>query len=295
MNKTRFMPAFKVSSKLMCRSMLNFCLVVLIIIVTSFILGTAMVSVAEKMDDGNVTEYSEEISSIEEENPGAFSVTIGDAEESGGFISGAETSAFIFLFVMGIVMFRTLFNLVMANGTSRRTMFFSGISSGFVCAAVISVFFMLIGGAFSLISTAVGDKSIRMFSTFEMMYYNIPFANGFVRVLIEFVYNTIGSFQSFVFGLFIGALYYRMNQALKIIVSVGVPASFLVVIPIIASAVPNIEETFIGIAFKSLCSFIETVVMNPYASILWTLIITALIGLFGFLLLRRAPIKNNDK
>ncbi len=112
------------------------------------------------------------------------------------------------------------------------------------------------------------------------------------NLLMTFVFDFINCFVSFVSGLFIGGLYYRMNKTLKIIVSVGVPVSLFIILPIFVGymsvASPAFNEFITATATK-----IAEILSTPFTSTLGMMAQTAVFIVLSFLLIRKAPIKEN--
>lgn len=131
---------------------------------------------------------------------------------SNGAMSGMDGITPIFLFVAGIVTFTTEFKVYMQNGLSRKL-----LSQSILLSFVIGCFIMLIA------DLIIGVICLITFpdyiSASKQLYPTFDIASRY------FFHYGLLLFMSYV-GYFIGALYYRMNKLLTILVSVCVPILF---------------------------------------------------------------------
>lgn len=200
---------------------------------------------------------------------------------SGGTFDGLEFVSYIFVMVAGITSFKPNLKLALANGISRKTEFTASMLS----AATISVIFLaansLIGLLFGTITTYQSD--------FQTMYTSSDFPNNGVYGLMAAIYNVFSLFGSYTFGYFVGGLYYRMSKPLKIVVSVGVPVMAFIGFPIIG--VISYKNELIAGIITYVIKTVGTIIANPYLTTLWDLILAIAFLVFSFLLIRRAPLK----
>ena len=195
--------------------------------------------------------------------------------------SGLDFIPQMFVFVSGIAMFKPNFKLALANGISRKTEFTATLLSAISVAAVFTILNFGVGCLYS----TVNDYS----NIFQQSYSEYTFPNSGVYYLTAFIFETLSTFSYFVTGYFIGALYYRMNKALKIIVSVGVPVIFFIGLPVTIGILG--KDSGIMKLIMIIAKFIDKVVSNPYYSIIAILFEIIVTGFFTFLLMRRASIK----
>ena len=198
-----------------------------------------------------------------------------------GSFSGMESITYIFLLVSGIVMFVPNLKLAFANGISRKTEFVASLLGALTISAFMTVMNF---GVATLYSTITNYQSI-----FDGMYHSFNFANNGVYHLTEFLFSVTSAFSSFLFGYFIGALYYRMNKALKIVVSVGVPIFLLVGLPILIGYFLQIP--FFKKIITNVIDFVLTISANPYYAIISSILVSVILCTFSFLLIKKASIK----
>ncbi len=206
-------------------------------------------------------------------------VNIGSSDDM-GFVSGAEASA-IFLFVCGLNSFKQNYLYLSTNGITRKAQFYGFISSSAIIAATMA-----------FIDT-VSTNIINIFIDYHPMFYKL--FNGFAEessplliTVMNFLWSTAVYLLAFVIGYFITTLYYRMSKVLKIIVSVGVPAVFMIGSPMLAMylyRIGYVDEISTAIKFLAYGNG------NPNMSVIISVLETAIIAGFSYLLVRRAPVK----
>ena len=195
--------------------------------------------------------------------------------------SGLEFVPQMFVFVSGIAMFKPDFKLALANGISRKTEFTATLLAALTVATAFTVLSYFVGCLYNTIN--------HYSSLFNMIYNDYNFQNQGIYYLTEFILDTLTTLGFFVTGYFIGSLYYRMNKALKIIVSVGVPVLFCIGLPTLAGIFGN--GFIIVKLIIMIIEFFKMVLQNPYYSIIAIIVEIIAAGVFAFLLMRRAPIK----
>ncbi|MBZ4671681.1 MAG: hypothetical protein JG769_1985 [Oscillospiraceae bacterium] len=195
--------------------------------------------------------------------------------------SGIEMIASIFFLVFGISCFKPNLKMAFANCVSRRTEFISTMLS----AATYSFIMVFLNAGMVLLFSMTSNSEF----AFNQMYSDYAFANGFIKFLTWFLYEFLSLFSSFALGYFIGALYYRMNKGLKIAVSAGVPTILLIGMPI-AIGFFGPDSIFVK-AIVACMDFLIKTVANPYGAILLALSSVAIFMVLAFLLIRKAPIK----
>ena len=194
-------------------------------------------------------------------------------------ISGTDNASFVFIFIVGIASFRENFHMFLQNGLSRKTLF---IGSSLTILA-ISALMSLIDAVFSFVLS----RFITFDSFFTMVYGMGSEAAGLVPGIFWrlFVYCALG-----LVGLFIGALYYRMSKGVKILVSVGVPVFFFIVLPLLDYYLTGIK-LYAGIFdLLSFCLGFSEGGGPGYAMVFFAAL-SLLTGLFTWLVLRRTEIK----
>lgn len=202
---------------------------------------------------------------------------------------GMEFASVIFLFVTGLNSFKSTFHLMLANGVSRRTMFHS-----------FSVMVLPVAAGMAIIDTinSVVFSSILNYRGMFKQFYHMRYAaeggtaysmqsvfEGFLWMF--FLYASVA-----MIGYLVTTLYYRMNKPLKLVVSIGVPAFFIILLPIIDTVWLPSVDIYGGIAtfFKWAWGFANGA-CNPYIAMITSGLTFAVCGALSFLASRKATIK----
>lgn len=201
--------------------------------------------------------------------------------------SGHEMASVIFLFVCGLNSFKGTFQMFLANGVSRRTMF----KSFAAMAAPVAALMALIDSLNYLLLSSFENYG----SMFYQMYQNRYGAEQLganAQVLAE---GLLWMFALYMFvlmlGFFITTIYYRMSKAIKLLVSIGVPVLVFMVLPYIDATI------FSGAIFRGIGDFFALAGgflngFNPYIAVLSSLLAFALFGGLSLLAMRRATVKD---
>lgn len=194
-------------------------------------------------------------------------------------VGGLETASAVFIFIAGLNSFKSTFHMFSANGISRKTMFISFIAA----IGVVAVGMAVVDGVYSLIMRTIGN-----YEPAFMQMYGLDPANG-AYIPTALLWMFCSNLAAGMTGYLITTLYYRMNKAVKLLASIGVPVLLLFVLPIVDAAlfngvVMNTIGWFIGWA-SGLASG------NPYMGVISNILLTVVCGILSFVALRRAPVK----
>ena len=200
-----------------------------------------------------------------------------------GATSGIETIGIAFIFVSGIARFKQSLKHSFANGISRKTEFVTSLLSG-ATVGIIMVFGFI---AFEFLISLISPYK----SLFDDAFTTYNFSSVAEYVLNRFFYDFFGYFGSYIAGACIGALYYRMNRVLRIAVSVGVPCLFIFGSGGLAYMAFRNEA--LKNFFETIMEFITRVWSQPLTNNIFTIANTAICAVIYFLLIRKAPIKEN--
>lgn len=171
----------------------------------------------------------------------------------------------IFLFVVGLNAYKSSFHMLTANGVSRKTMFGSFI----VTALIITAGMALIDSLLALLLRQIIVYDVFIFDNYEM------------SIVTQFV----SSLGTLMLGYLITTLYYRMSKPIKLLVSVGVPAMLIIVLPIM-------DASLFGYAItRAMSALYEFVTSTPAIAMVSRVAAFMLFGALAFLTLRRAPVK----
>lgn len=141
-----------------------------------------------------------------------------------GSVGGVEMASVIFLFIVGLNSFKQNFLFLSSNGIARKTQFI-----GFILAAIPVACAM---AAIDTIISAVLSSVIDYNSMFYQIYNGMDITrNSAVYIVVCMIWSA-ALYMSFVtLGYLITILYYRMSKPLKVVVSVGIPVMFIIIIP----------------------------------------------------------------
>jgi len=184
----------------------------------------------------------------------------------------------IVLLITGILLFPAGVRFGLSSGVSRKTLFWSLL----LFLTVLSAGMILIDSVGEQLGEWMGIQTRQL----QLMIY--PWATGFGGWLGLLLCRSSVGLAMGLLGYFIGGAYYRMNKILKIIVSIAVPALLFVGIPILYVSFP---ATVGGIFTRLFVPLLDWVLLSPYCMSLLCLGFSALLGVFSWLLIRRAPVK----
>ena len=218
---------------------------------------------------------------------------------------GMESATAIFAFVVGLNAFKAPFRLFLQNGLSRKTLYTGFIAGVLLLAAAMTILDQAFGwfrGIFVPYTSSYMER-------FGSLYKNGGELRGFFDGLL---WSFLSYASAAMTGLMIGSLFYRMNKALKLVVSIGVPALFIIIIPLIDSlfthgAITAFLINVVAFAFGygvtmrpstglfgllfQFADFEKGIPVFPYRAILFSVISIAVTGVFSFFLIRRATVK----
>lgn len=129
------------------------------------------------------------------------------------------------------------------------------------------------------------QMGLNTYGTERMLYPSIKGLDGRFGIIVS---QIAGGWALGMLGYFIGGAYYRMNKICKIVVSITVPALLFFGLPLLLVAAP---AGVVGALGNWFFSAVEWVVRSPYHLALLWLGGTVLLGIFSWLLIRRAPVK----
>lgn len=205
-------------------------------------------------------------------------------------LNGMEFATVIFLFILGLNSFKENFHMLLQNGLSRKTLFIGAV----LTMIAISIGMAFIDSGLLILSNLVADKvdGLIVISTFEMGYSEHIAGISKMQIFAErLIFQIMMNLTVALIGYFITIAYYLMNKTLKTIVSISIPVGLFVVLPLIDSTFANgsiskLINDMIDLAFG-----IKT--QNPYCAMIAFLLASVVFGSLGWLMSRRAIIKNN--
>lgn len=201
-------------------------------------------------------------------------------------IGAMDATTAVFLFVMGLNSFRESFFMLLQNGISRKTFFMTRFISSSVAAVIMAAIdnlLVLVGkGLFSV------NEKLQIETLVEQLYNRGPNPPGLLQSFFRgTVFDLLMYLAVISLGFFITIIFYRLNQTGKVLIAAGLPVTLFVILPMVIYAKPAIGTAlskFLNLAFG-----ISTA--NPYAAMLTFAIITLLLSLASWPILRRAVVK----
>lgn len=223
-------------------------------------------------------------------------------------VGGMESVTIITLFIVGLNSFKEDFKFYSANGVSRKTFFLGNLSAIGLISIILAVidtlnsllfrvflpyrsmYLQLYGERYGFSDhSLIQDTGIHL-DGLSSAAADVP-ANLTVQMLLEgFLWLCFAYFWVTVIGLLITTLYYRMNAACKVLVSIGVPALLLFILPsldqlLFAGVLGRAFHAFTAFAWGFLNGY------NPYIGIIFLLVLSSLFCALCWLLSRKAPVK----
>ena len=186
--------------------------------------------------------------------------------------SGFGASAIIFLFILGLNFFKANFKFMQANNVSRRRLYLGIIMAILAGAAMMAAIEVLLNNGLELI---------------------IPY-----RGIVEDIYKTNSFIADFIWsfsiyslatsiGWLIGMVYYRLDKMLKTVVSITA-VFFIIILTVIDNLIEFSVSNFISSFFIRLFGLGT---LNPYIASANFIMVTLVIMLLCFPLIRRMPLK----
>lgn len=196
-----------------------------------------------------------------------------DNPSLGHFNMATLPFAAIFLFIAGLSSFSENLRVAFTNGVSRRTHYLGFIVFSVAAAIVTSLLSLL----FDAIPSFFGVGAVSQFTG--------PFASRFLFFFAIYLFVTA-------LGFFIAGAYYRMNNPARVLVSIGVPVLAIIFITNITAGRSVITGNptpweQIGLFFARLSDWL----IDDLNASLFFVLLAALFFFFGWLLVRRAPVK----
>ena len=196
--------------------------------------------------------------------------------------NGTEMMSAIFFFVVGLNSFRKNYLFLMSNGVPRRTQFKSFFLAAIPVTAGMAVIDMVLGAIF--------NRIINYNTLYGLLYQDKTQSTG--NLIISLLWSITLYTCAITLGYFITLAYYRMNKIQKICVSIGVPIFFTMVLPYILHefcSTTTVNWVFNGITTM----FGVTGSYGPISAVAVFLVSTILLSVLSYLLIRKAPIKDN--
>lgn len=195
--------------------------------------------------------------------------------------SGFEFSAFVFLFVVGIVTFKDPFFMMIQNGVTRKTLFTGELAAMGTIAIIATLYNKILLVIFSLFTTGIAS----MDTVYNELFYQGENTNTLSMFIGSIFLEICISLLAIMGGYMIRIIFYRLNRFGKILVGAGLPILFFFAIPILDYTLLN------GAITKTFSAFLYIIFESTVRTFATLLIAFALCSCISYLLMRRATIK----
>jgi hypothetical protein len=190
--------------------------------------------------------------------------------------NGIESASLIFLFVMGLNMFKSGFLFTQANGVTRRHFYLGGLMG----AAALAVFITAVD--------AVLYEAVRLFTANAQSLSRLIYPeNGYIARIL---WTLAANLACVAGGWFVTMLYYRSGKALKLVISIGTPALLFVGLPILNSAAHGAVINGIGMFIAAVMGLSSR--PDAWIGALSFTVLAVVLSALCYLFVRRAPVKS---
>lgn len=214
--------------------------------------------------------------SAQNSNPDSFSIYS---------ISGFESTVMIFTLVSGLVSFREAFRFFQQNGISRKSQFMGWAVSLLSLSIIEAIFAILSGRVLGLFFNYNG--------AFDQLYYPLQASTNSALLLVqEFLWVCMTCLFIGWLGFAIAILYYRLSKIGKILVSILVPGSLLILLPIA-------DQHFLRGGYSWLLKQLAMLITGylpggiyPMVPVISALVGSAVLVFLSWLMMRRAEVQS---
>ena len=198
-------------------------------------------------------------------------------------ISGTEVATQIMFFVFGTVSLREALRFFCQLGVGRKTLCKSNVAAILCMAAVCSV----LDHAYTLLLTQPLNQG-NSGSPFALLY-NGGQAITLGQLPLSLLWNFGLNLLTFFTGFCIAGMFYRLEKGGRIALAVGVPALLLIILP-------SVDHFMLGGGLTAASTGLVEFVLGlgqggALQGVACFLVINTALGLAGYRLLRRAPIR----
>jgi len=198
-----------------------------------------------------------------------------------------EISTAISVFVCGLNSFKECFGFSLQNAASRKNVYLgtllAAVGTALAFAVMEYLIFLLTLGAEALAGNLVWETMVGLL-------YPLRYAGaGALQMHVEyFFFNAAVNLAMFMTGFFITTAYYRMNKLWKVIISVGVPVFFIILLPVIFVLT---DYRLMNAMADLLVACFGLSTANPWCAVGTFTVLAALMAALTWPLIRRAVIK----
>lgn len=196
-----------------------------------------------------------------------------------------QFASLIFIMVVGIVSIREDLRMLIQHGIGRKTSFIASCLAAMAIALSLAVFSEIINAAFTAITS--GQQNITVYSWISML---LPEGEmGFSLYLLSIVISFSFLLGAYFMGMFISLVFYRLSKSWRLVVAIGVPAFFIIILPLFARTAAG--QTLFGAISRLLLNMAELIAQSAWYLVLFALAFALVFAFFSRLLTRRAAIQ----
>ena len=201
-----------------------------------------------------------------------------------------EIVSIIFLFTVGLGMFRETFRMSMQNGVSRKKIWTGTVLSFLTVSGVMALVDTL--SRMALIKFGESQPVVHFCAVYDLAYgargeQNNVFQNVFEEFLLNFCLYT----AALVIGYFVIIGFYRMNKIAKIVVPMSTAVFLIFVLPILIYRFTHTYPVYIYYDAARL-ALSGSNHDNPFCGMGSGILVSAVFLGLTYLMIRRAPIKD---
>lgn len=209
--------------------------------------------------------------------------------------SGMEFSTVIFIFIVGLNIFKENFYFAKGNNISRKTYFSGTILSMIPVAMIMSIIDIVLNRIYNLFvnSPTMYDMGFTNYVSPQYMAITnyVPSTRWIQSNSIETLVNTFlfqGTLYLFAIslGFIISLIYYKCNKIMKVVISIS-PVMLIMLLEANSRNFPNLAEK----VARFMQYILGVIPVNPYAPMITFVILFVILAIIGYLLVRKAIIK----
>jgi hypothetical protein len=205
--------------------------------------------------------------------------------------SGTELSSAIFIFIVGLNMFKENFYFMKSNNVSRKSYFLGTVLSMLPIATLMSVIDIIINRVYSLFVKCPTNYDM-IFTDFNngvnttLATSNWVQGNDIVTLFNTFLFQTSLYLMLFALGFVITMVYYKCNKLMKTVISIS-PVMLFILFSVLASNFPYAAGKLVEFLFYIL----GITPRNVYTAILTFIILFIALIVVAYLFVRKMIIK----
>lgn len=206
---------------------------------------------------------------------GALKISVGSSAAFS--FTGYCMTATIFMFVIGVTYIRSDLRLCLQFGVSRRSTFVSELLAVLSTSVVLAVAGEILIGATQMITA--NNTKIFISDIYQLVYLEDKMTLTIGQHVLSMLFNSSLMFFSCLLGMFFSLMFWRLNKLWTVVAAIS--------IPLLINGIPALLYRA-GADFTPLINWLLS---SPFCFVLFFLILSAVIGIINWVLLRNANIK----